>query len=260
MPTIDHHPAGHFCWMELASTDQTAAKAFYTQLFGWTAFDAPIGPGAFYTMLRLNGRDAAALHTAEAGVPPHWGVYISVTNADESAAKAAALGGTLLAPPFDVMDNGRMAVIQDPAGAVFQIWQAKSHHGIGVSNEPSAYCWAELGTRDTAKAGDFYSGLLGWGRKASAIPGMEYTEWQVGAQSVGGMMDITGMPGMDSIPPHWLVYFAVADCDVMADKAAALGAAVYVKPTDIPGVGRFSVIADPQGAAFAIIRLNALAG
>ena len=126
------------------------------------------------------------------------------------------------------------------------------------ANHDGAFCWAELGTRDTAKAGSFYSAVFGWGLKSGSVPGMNYTEWQLGKQSIGGMMDITGMPGLENVPPHWLIYFAVKDCDAAAAKAASLGAKIAVQPTDIPHVGRFSVVADPQGAAFAVIHITAM--
>src|ERR1700679_515233 len=132
MPTVDKHKPGSFSWIELATTDQDAAKAFYTTLFDWTLIDTPMGPGDFYTMFSLNGRTAAAGYTIRQdelamGIPPHWNLYISVENADDSAKRAAELGGKVLAPPFDVNTYGRMDVIQDPQGAVFSIWQNKEH-------------------------------------------------------------------------------------------------------------------------------------
>src|SRR2546425_5023173 len=122
MTYIDKHPAGSFCWIELATTDQKAAKDFYGSLFGWSPQDSPIGPNEFYTIFKLEGRDAAAGYTLRAeqreqGVLPHWMVYIAIDSADQAAGKAKELGGTVVVPPFDVMDLGRMAVIHDPTGA-----------------------------------------------------------------------------------------------------------------------------------------------
>src|SRR5437660_166619 len=127
MPHIDHHPPGEFSWVELGTTDQAAAKTFYSSLFGWAAKDMPMGPNEFYTMFRLEGRDAAAGYTIRAedrakGVPPHWMMYIAVQSADETAGKVGQLGGKVLAPPFDVFESGRMAVILDPTGATFSLW------------------------------------------------------------------------------------------------------------------------------------------
>ena len=138
MTNIDKHSAGSFCWIELATTDQTAAKNFYSALFGWDPHDNPMGPEEFYTIFRLNDRDAAAGYTLRPEqraqhVPPHWMLYITVDNTDAAAAKAQQLGGTILAPAFDVMDAGRMAVIQDPTGAVFCPWQPNKSNGIGIA-------------------------------------------------------------------------------------------------------------------------------
>src|SRR5258708_26242582 len=138
MANIDKHPVGSFCWIELGTSDQNAAKGFYTSLFGWTFNEFPMGPQEVYTIFRLQDRDAAAAYTLRPeeraqGVPPHWNLYVEVDNADQSAAKAAELGGTVLAPAFDVMDVGRMAIVQDPTGAVIQVWQSRKASGIGIA-------------------------------------------------------------------------------------------------------------------------------
>src|SRR5262249_31075185 len=153
------HPAGAFCWMELATTDQNAAKAFYSSLFGWSADDAPLGPSEFYTMFKREGRDAAAAYTMRAeeksqGIPPNWMIYIATADADDTARKATVAGGKVCAPPFDVGEFGRMAVLQDPTGATFSVWQPKQNAGIGISGT-NAFCWADLSTPDQKKAAEF---------------------------------------------------------------------------------------------------------
>ena len=250
---------GTFCWVELATNEGEAAKKFYTGLFGWTPDDRPMGPGMVYTMLNLGGKNVGALYQVEPeriaqGVPPHWMSYVLVTSADETAAKAKELGATLLAGPFDVMTFGRMAVVQDPTGAVFSLWQAKDHQGATAVNVPNSFCWNELMTTDTAKDGAFYSGLFGWKRDTQNFGPLEYTMFQNGERPAGGMLKIT--PEMGPIPPNWLVYFAVDDCDAKTKKATELGASVMKPPDDIPGIGRFSILTDPQGAAFALIKLE----
>jgi predicted enzyme related to lactoylglutathione lyase len=256
---VEYKP-GTFCWVELGTLDGEAAKKFYTELFGWTFNDAPIGPSEVYTMLKLDGKEVGALYRmpsemTSAGVPPHWLSYVSVTNADESAAKAKELGGTLMKEPFDVMTVGRMAVVQDPTGAVFALWQAGTHKGAGVVNVPNSFCWNELSTSDTDKAGDFYTGLFGWGKNVQQMgPEFSYTSFMNGDRPAGGMYKPT--PEMGEIPPHWLVYFAVDDTDAMVTKANELGATTIVPPADIPGTGRFAVVQDPQGAVFGIIKLD----
>lgn len=256
--SVEYKP-GTFCWVELGTTDGEAAKKFYTELFDWDFTDSPIGPGMVYTMLKQNGKDVGALYQltpemASAGVPPHWMSYVSVTSADESAAKAKELGATLMKEPFDVFTVGRMAVIQDPTGAVFSLWQAGTHTGAGVANTPNSFCWNELATKDVTKAGEFYSGLFGWGKKEQDMGMMMYTSFMNGDRPAAGMY--APPPEFGEMPPHWLVYFAVADADATASRAAELGGNICAPAMDIPGVGRFAMIQDPQGAAFAVIRLE----
>jgi uncharacterized protein len=255
MAEVDVHPPGAFCWIELATSDQDAAKKFYGSLFGWGFFDAPMGPDGAYTIFQLRGRDVAACYTLSAerqpGVPPHWMLYVATADADATAKRARELGGTVLAPPFDVWDLGRMAVLRDPTSAAFSIWQPKKNTGVRVIDEPNAFCWGQLDTNDTAKAEPFYKALFGWASKAGSDGGMTYTEWILGGKPIGGMMQL---PPSAGAPPHWLAYFQVADCDAAAEKAASLGAATHVPPTDIPGTGRLAVFADPQGAFFAIYK------
>src|SRR5262245_8319526 len=191
------HTPGSFCWFELATTDQQAAKQFYEQLFGWTSNDMPMGPTEFYTLFMLNGETAAAGYTMRAeqqnaGIPPNWALYIAVENADASAARAAQLGGTVLAPAFDVTDLGRMAVIQDPFGATFCVWQAKANQG--TTTPPGAIgtaCWADLSAPDQARAAEFYRGLFGWkmlsGKDEEAAKPGDYYHIVNGSDFIGGI-------------------------------------------------------------------------
>ncbi len=160
----------------------------------------------------------------------------------------------MIKEPFDVFTAGRMAVIQDPAGAMFALWQAGTHKGASLVNVPNSFCWNELATRDTAKAGDFYTKVFGWTRDVQQFGPLEYTIFKNGDRGAGGMFGIT--PDMGNMPPHWLVYFAVADCDATVAKATSLGAQVMKPADDIPVVGRFAIMLDPQGAGFAVIKLS----
>jgi predicted enzyme related to lactoylglutathione lyase len=257
MKIIDRHPPGSFCWIELHTTDQNAAKSFYGTLFGWEPNDSPMGPDGVYTIFRLQGRDAAAGCTLRPdlraqGVPPHWLIYISVDNADASTAKAKQVGGKILAPAFDVMDAGRMAVMEDPTGAQFCLWQAKNNTGIGIAHAHGTLCWADLSTPDPKRSGDFYSGLFGWQLMRDEKDPSGYLHIKNGEHFIGGIPPTThGQPGM---PPHWLAYFQVDDVDATATKAEEMGAKVYLSPMSMENVGRMSVIADPQGAVFAIFK------
>lgn len=259
MPQVSSHTPGSFCWMELNTSDPAAAKKFYSGVFGWQTEDMPAGPDMVYTMLKVRGLEVGALTGLQPdqkanGVPPHWMTYIAVENADASAEKARSLGATLLAGAFDVMDVGRMAIVRDPQGAVFCLWQAKAHIGARLVGEIGSLCWDELMTTDRKKAADFYKGLFGWGAKEGDMGDMGvYVEWQNKDQSIGGMMEIG--KEMKGVPPNWLPYFRVEDCDAAAAKAKASGGKLMSPPQDIPKVGRFSVITDPQGATFAIIKL-----
>jgi uncharacterized protein len=259
MQQTPQYKPGTFCWVELGTSDSAAAKNFYTQLFGWDHEDKPMGPEGAYTLLKLNGKDVGGLYELmpemkAQEIPPHWLSYVSVENADEVAEKAKAEGATLLNGPFDVFTLGRMAVVQDPTGAVFALWQAKEHTGAGIYNAPNSFTWNELGTNDTQKAGQFYSNLFGWTRENFPDSPIEYTMFKNGDRGNGGMYGIT--PDMGPIPPHWLVYFAVDDCDAKVQRATELGANVMKPADDIPGVGRFAILTDPQGAAFAVIKLE----
>jgi predicted enzyme related to lactoylglutathione lyase len=262
MPTVTTHAPGTFAWPELVTSDGAAAKKFYMALFGWDAEDQVMGPDMTYTIFKLRGTDVAAgfkmtPDMAKMGIPPNWGAYVTVENADAAVERAKALGGQLLQGPHDVMEHGRMAVLMDTQGATFSVWQAKNHIGVGILGEPGSLGWTQLNAKDPAAAKKFYPALLGWQVHDDPMPesmgGGAYTTWLKADGAAGGMMP---MPKDAPAPSHWLSYFAVASVDESAAKAASLGALTYVPPTDIPGTGRFAVLADPQGAAFAIVTFD----
>ena len=259
MANVDKHPPGAFCWIELGTTDQNAAKEFYGKLFGWEVNDLPMGPGDFYTMFKVKGRDAAAGYTLRqdqraAGVPPHWMIYVAVESADASAKKAAQLGGKVVAAPFDVYTVGRMAVIQDPAGAFFSVWQAKEGPGIGIAGVDGTLCWADLSTPDQERASKFYSGLFGWKMVADTDdkPASGYLHIVNGEDFIGGIPPAQHRD--PNVPSHWLAYFQVSSCDASAARAKELGGKFCLAPMTMEGVGRMAVISDPQGAVFAIFQ------
>lgn len=255
MSEVNQNSPGRFCWMELGTSDPAAAKKFYGEVFGWTIQETG-GGDMEYAMLRLKEREVGGLYELNAeqksqGIPPHWLSYVAVADADATTEKAKALGGSVLVGPLDVMEYGRMSVLQDPTGAAFAIWQSKSHTGSGVTNEPGALCWNELATNDTGKVGPFYRELFGWGAQELDMPPTGYTLFMVGEQPCAGMLRMTEEWG--GAPPHWMPYFAVEDCDATVEKAGSLGAQVHVPPADSP-YGRFAMIQDPQGAVFSVIK------
>jgi predicted enzyme related to lactoylglutathione lyase len=255
MTEIKEYPPGSFCWVDLGTTDEAAATEFYTALFGWTATAVPAGEVGTYTMLEKRSKNVSALYQMnqgmlEEGVPPHWLSYVSVVSADNTAAQAKELGATLLQEPFDVMDVGRMALIQDPQGATFALWQPKRHCGAELVNEAGTMCWNELYTNNVDGSTQFYTSLFGWSPKQS--PG--YTELRNGDRPAGGMIEIK--PEWGPVPPNWAVYFAVADLDTSLEQAKSLGGTVEVPPMQVENVGRFAVLQDPQGAYFSVIQLD----
>lgn len=255
MPNVDKHAPGEFCLVELATTDQESAKKFYTQLFSWSASDMPVGPGGIYTMFRIDGREVASAYTLQPemrGVPPHWDLYITVEDADETVRRAGELGARVIAGPFDVAGYGRMAVLQDPTGAVFCVWQPKQAIGIRLAGDPGTLCWSDLSTPDPARAKKFYEGLLGWKMDPSERDSSGYLHIRNGEEYIGGVLPVAIRD--PHTPPHWLAYFLVENVDASVAKARDLGARVYAGPMDIAGVGRYAVLADPQNAVFAIFQ------
>ncbi|MBW8804149.1 MAG: VOC family protein [Catenulisporales bacterium] len=244
------------CWVDLATSDMEGAKEFYGGLFDWTAETSDVPEAGGYTQFLLDGTPAAGLMALMSPEQPvAWSSYVSVTDADATAAKVNAAGGKVIMPPMDVTDVGRMAYFFDPTGAALGVWQPRAFAGAGVVNEPGALCWTELATRDAAAAKKFYTSVFGWGVKTNPMgEGQEYTEWLVGDQTVGGMIEMDDEHFGADMPPHWGVYFAVADCAASVAKVGVLGGSVTVPPTEIP-VGTFAVCRDPQGGFFSLIQL-----
>jgi hypothetical protein len=254
MANVENHIPGSFCWMELATSHQTAAKAFYSALFGWSTVDSPMGPGNDYTTFSLGGRKSAACYTLHADevakhIPPHWNLYISVASAAASTERAKELGGTVFCGPFDVTTHGRMSTIADPTGAVFNIWESKDHPGIGVKSENGAFCWADLSTPDANVAAEFYAKLFGWKIDFGKD---DYAHILNQGDYIGGIPPAAHrQPG---VPPHWLLYFQTDDCDASTARAKELGAKIYMGPMTVEKVGRMTVLADPQGAVFSLFQ------
>jgi hypothetical protein len=259
MSEATEHAPGTPSWVDLATSDADAAEAFYTTLFGWTSEDQGEKAG-HYRMLRKGGKDVAALYAVgpEQG-PPRWNTYVTVDDVDAAAGRVEPAGGMVIAPPFDVLDPGdggvpqnmgRMAVVADPAGAVLALWQSMGYVGAGLINEPGALCWNELITGNREGAAAFYAAVLGWSSRTSQIGPLAYTEFITGERAVAGMMELAG------VTPQWNVYFAVENADATIVTARGLGASVLQPAMDLPDVGRFATLADPQGAAFSVVQLG----
>jgi predicted enzyme related to lactoylglutathione lyase len=251
---IDRYEPGVPSWVDMGSPNPQGAADFYGALFGWDAPEGPPETGG-YRVAMVGDRAVAGIGPQQNPGPPVWATYVAVDDADGAAAKVAAAGGQSLVPPMDVLDVGRMAVFTDPAGAVFAVWQAGTHPGAQLVNEPGTWSWSELLTTDVEGAKAFYGAVFGWtAHSQGAGPTGEYTEWQVSGRSVGGMMQKPPMLPAE-VPPHWAVYFAVSDADAAVSRVAELGGSVMMPPMDIEP-GRFAVVADPYGAVFNVIALK----
>jgi predicted enzyme related to lactoylglutathione lyase len=257
MPEMTSYEPGTPSWVDLGTPDLGASVSFYEDLFGWSIPEGPNSEqtGGYRQAMRGGKPVAGLMPLMQEGQPPAWSSYVSVDDADATSAAVKEAGGTVMAEPMDVMDLGRMAIFADPAGAVFGVWQPGTFAGAGLVNEPVSISWNELETRDPDGAKEFYGAVLGWTAKDVEMGEMTYTEWHRADDAlIGGMADIRGrMP--DEVPPHWMVYFAVSDCDAIAEKAKELGGGLDFGPMDIPA-GRLAALHDPHGAHFAVIALS----
>lgn len=257
MPVHQQHQPGEFCWFELATSDIEAAKKLYPDLFGWEINEVPIpGGGSYVLFVKGDAQVGGGMQQGDdeiGRIPPHWNIYVEVEDAEQAAKKAESLGGTIHAPAFDVMGMGRMSVIADPSGAVLGLWESNPSgpDRPHVTHEKNTVVWCELLTPDTDKAGAFYSELFGWKREGfEGNP--DYTVFsQKGSESgVGGMMP----PPMEGVPPVWALYIETDDVDGIANKVKGAGGQIFMEPTDLPGVGRLAMIADPQNVAFGLLK------
>jgi uncharacterized protein len=243
------------CWADLGTPDIEAAASFYGGLFGWSAPKAenPEQTGG-YRQAMLGGKPVAGMMPLmQEGQPPAWSTYVSVEDADATAAKVRETGGSVLAEPMDVLDLGRMAVFMDTAGATFGIWQPGTFVGAEIVNEPNAIVWNEINTRDIEASKAFYGQVFGWSYDEREFETGNYVSLKSGDNTIGGMIDITGRVP-DEVPNHWLVYFATDDADATIGKAKGSGGEVVFGPEDISEVGRIAVLKDPHGAVFALIK------
>ncbi len=263
----DTHPHGLFSWTDIALPDPQAGSAFYATLFGWDAEDQFDPHGNYiYTMFSRDGKSVAGLgpqspEGAGGGMPPMWMSYVNVDNVDATVSSVTLHGGSVQVPVMEVMNSGRMAIVADPQGAVFALWEDGDHSGGEVFNSHGAMTWNELATRNTAGAKAFYAAALGW--DFEKFPGdNEY--WLIMVQGKargtlhqdddynGGIMPM-GDNWPEEVPPHWMVYFSVDDTDATVARLGELGGSVSVPPFETPA-GRIAVVADPQGGTFSVIQ------
>ncbi len=243
-------------WVDLATTDAAASREFYSTLFGWK-IDVNSDPKyGGYGMASVGDKRVAGIGPKMAPeAPTAWSLYISTDDADALAKKVEAAGGKVLAPPFDVGDQGRMATFADPSGGVISAWQPGGMNSAMPVGEANTFGWAELSARGVDKAIPFYQKVFGWTQKTNDMgpDSPPYTEFQLEGESIAGAQEINKMVPAE-MPSYWLVYFTVADVDKSFKTATQAGAKELVAPMDFPG-GRFAIVSDPQGAAFGLLRM-----
>lgn len=240
------------CWADLMTTDPAAAREFYAGLFGW---QIEVGSEEFggYSMANLQGHSVAGIG-AMMGMehPPVWSTYLATADVAATCAAVEKAGGSVFAPPMDVMDAGKMAFVQAPGGGFTGLWQAGTHTGFDLANEPGAVTWNEFMGRDYDTAKRFFADVFGYTYSEMGDGSMQYSMIEVDGTTVGGLGTLPdAVPAQ--VPPHWRTYFTVEDADATAEKAVSLGGSVLRPPTDMP-FGRFADVADPQGAMFSIVK------
>ena len=252
MTTTLNKPA----WVDLSSADAASAREFYAKLFGWNVEVNPDPQYGGYGLAKIDGSDAAGIGPKmDPNAPTAWNLYIGTEDIEDLAGRVSANGGTVAMPPFDVGDQGRMAVFQDPAGAFISAWQGTRMGGF-QTDSPNSFGWAELNARGVDRALPFYTKVFGWTVKTSPMgEGQpDYNEFQIGGQSVAGAWEMnSNVPA--EVPSYWQVYFAVDDVDTAFRKAIELGAKEVNAPTEYPG-GKFAIVTDPQGASFGLLKTN----
>jgi uncharacterized protein len=273
MSERDEYPQGVPCWVDNAQPDLDAALRFYGGVFGWE-FEGPgempgDPPGEYY-VARIRGRDVAGISSRPSTDPepnPAWNTYVRVDDADRGVEAVRTAGGSVLVEPFDAPPAGRMAVVADPAGAAFSLWEAGDREGAQIVNEPSAWSMSALSTPDPERAKAFYGAVFGWETEGFDLGGAPVWMWRlpgfVGGepqQPVPRDVVATMFGGADG-PAAWQPDFWIADADAAAAAAASGGGTVIEPPADVPGVDfRSAVLADPGGASFSISQLMLPAG
>jgi len=246
-------PDGTPCWIDLGTSDIAQSNGFYASVFGWNIQEGPPEAGG-YSMARLDGRNVAGIGPimGPPGTPSTWSTYFAVGDAEAGAARITSAGGQLISGPMDVMDVGRLVVAADVTGAVFGLWQARSHTGVQVANVPGAFTWSEHMSRDFEGAKAFYAAVFGYEYGDMSSNGFSYATLLINGQQVVGGIGALPEEAGGAHPAHWSVYFGTADTDKSVDLVTSHGGQVIRPATDSP-YGRMAIVADDQGAVFSLI-------
>lgn len=242
-------------WVDLASSDAASSRDFYAKLFGWQVEVNPDPQYGGYGLARTGGKDAAGIGPKmDPNSPTAWNLYIGTDDIEGLTDRVKAAGGTVAMAPFDVGDQGRMAVYQDPSGAFISAWQGARMGGF-QTDAPNSFGWAELNARGVEKALPFYEQVFGWTTRRSPMGDgqPDYTEFLLGEQSIAGAWEMNPMVPAE-VPSYWQIYFTVDDVDAAFSKAIELGATEMLAPQDFPG-GRFAIVSDREGASFGLLKM-----
>ena len=252
-------PTGTPCWVDLGTDDVARATTFYSTLFGWHVETGPPEAGG-YVMCMRHGRPVAGIgqKMGPAEVPTAWTTYLASDDVDATTSQVAPAAAAVLADPFEVMDVGRMSMATDPGGAAFGIWQARTHYGMGLANEPGAVCWNENMSRSFDANESFYAKVFGYSYDDMSSDEFKYATFKTGANPMGGIGELSGGAPAET-PAHWMTYFGVDDTDEAAEVATKLGGNVMQAPWDTP-YGRMAILADDQGAVFAVMAMSQASG
>ena len=256
MAEVTSYKPSSFSWTDYAANDTAAAIKFYSGLFGWEAETMKAESGD-YTLMKLKGKSVAGLmeitpDMKAMNVPPCWTSYINVENADAAVAKAKENGGKAIFEAMDAMDAGRWGLVQDTDGAVFGVWEPKSHFGSAFKEEHGAICWFEHASINSEASVTFYQNVFGWTSKKENMGNMDYTTFMNDGEGIGGLYEIT--PEMKGVPPHWLPYFAINNIDIAIEYITSQGGKILMPKMHIENIGFFSVLQDPQGGAFGLVQ------
>ena len=257
MAEFTEHPPGNPSWVDLMSNDLDGAKTFYSNLFGWDLTDEYDDDGnRIYVTARLDGKQVAGLGSVPPGMemPSVWNTYISTADINETVGAATGAGGSVVMPPMQVMEAGTMAVLADPTGAAFSVWQPGQHIGVELGNVPNTYSWNELMTRDVDTAKSFYGDVFGWQYDTQQMPNGQYNVISGGEH--GGLGGIIAMPGEvpEMVPNHWGVYFTVADLDESVSAVTKNGGQVVMPPMELGGIGHMATVHDNSNASFNLLQ------
>jgi predicted enzyme related to lactoylglutathione lyase len=254
MTVVTTHPPGEPTWVDLMTSDPDGARAFYGGLFDWT-FDIGTPETFGYTMCFKGGHRVAGMgqKPPDMPMPTCWNVYLGTADVDATCEAIRQGGGTIVQPPMDIMEEGRMAFATDPTGAAFGLWQPRKHGGTQLVDEPGSFAWCELNTRDLAGAQAFLCELFGYEAREVPIPVTKYVTLHLAGhdEPIGGILQMN--EHWEGVPPHWMAYFATDSTDAACERVTALGGKVCVPAFDTP-YGRIAVVEDPQGGTFSLIQ------